>query len=306
MKNKGESKEKDKKPRGEKSQTMQFKVKQEAELMKFLVENLPHKNRNNIKTMLKKRQVIVNGTAISQFNHVLKPGNVVELSRRPADSALKMPGVVIVHEDEHVIVVNKNAGLLTIATDKEKRDTVYSMLSNYVKAQDRSNKIFIVHRLDRETSGLMLFAKSKEVKDLLQETWTETVGERTYLAVIDGKLDPPEGTHSSYLFESSVFIVYSSQDPERGQHAITNYSTLKTSDDFSLLKVNLETGRKNQIRVHMKDLGHPIIGDKKYGSTSNPIRRLGLHAWVLAFKHPVTGKKFRFETSIPGSFLKLF
>ena len=306
MKNKGEKKEKDKNPRREKPQTIQFKVKQEAELMKFLVENLPHKNRNNIKTMLKKRQVIVNGTAISQFNHVLKPGDVVELSRRPADSALKMPGVVIVHEDEHVIVVNKNAGLLTIATDKEKRDTVYSMLSGYVKAQDRSNKIFIVHRLDRETSGLMLFAKSREVKDLLQETWTETVDERTYLAVIDGKLDPPEGTHSSYLFESSVFIVYSSQDPERGQHAITNYSTIKTNDNFSLLKVNLETGRKNQIRVHMKDLGHPIIGDKKYGSTSNPIRRLGLHAWVLAFKHPVTGKKFRFETSIPGSFLKLF
>lgn len=306
MKNKGESKEKDKKPRGEKSQTMQFKVKQEAELMKFLVENLPHKNRNNIKTMLKKRQVIVNGTAISQFNHVLKPGNVVELSRRPADSALKMPGVVIVHEDEQVIVVNKNAGLLTIATDKEKRDTVYSMLSSYVKVQGRNNKIFIVHRLDRETSGLMLFAKSKEVKDLLQETWTETVGERTYLAVIDGQLDPPEGTHSSYLFESKAFIVYSSQDPERGQHAVTNYSTLKSNDEFSLLKVNLETGRKNQIRVHMKDLGHPIIGDKKYGSTSNPIRRLGLHAWVLAFTHPTTGKKFRFETSIPGSFLKLF
>ena len=115
-----------------------------------------------------------------------------------------------------------------------------------------------------------------------------------------------EGKHSSYLFESKAFIVYSSQDPTRGQHAVTNYSTVKSNEFLSLMKVNLETGRKNQIRVHMKDLGHPIIGDKKYGSTVNPIRRLGLHAWVLAFKHPVTGKKLRFETSIPGSFLKLF
>lgn len=306
MKNNKESGDKEKKPRGQKPQTTQFKVKQEAELMKFLIENLPHKNRNNIKTMLKKRQVVVNGTAISQFNHVLKPGDSIELSRRPAESALKMPGVVVVYEDEHVIVVNKNAGLLTIATDKEKRDTVYSMLSSYVKIQDKGNKIFIVHRLDRETSGLMLFAKSREVKEQLQETWTQTVAERTYLAVIEGQLDPAEGTHSSYLFESKAFIVYSSQDPERGQHAITNYSTIKANEFLSLLKVNLETGRKNQIRVHMKDLGHPIIGDKKYGSTMNPIRRLGLHAWVLEFKHPVIGKNLRFETSIPGSFLKLF
>lgn len=306
MKNKNESSDKNKTPRGKKPESIRFKVKQEAELMKFLIESLPHKNRNNIKTMLKKRQVVVNGTAISQFNHVLKPGDSIELSRRPAESAVKMPGVVIVHEDEHVIVVNKNAGLLTIATEKEKRDTVYSMLSSYVKSQDRGNKIFIVHRLDRETSGLMLFAKSKEIKDLIQETWTQTVAERTYLAVVEGQLDPPEGTHSSYLFESKAFIVYSSQNPEKGQHAITNYSTLKVNEALSLLKVNLETGRKNQIRVHMKDLGHPIIGDKKYGATMNPIRRLGLHAWVLAFNHPVTGKKLRFETSIPGSFLKLF
>jgi 23S rRNA pseudouridine1911/1915/1917 synthase len=306
MKNKKESSDKEKRPGRQKPETIRFKVKQEAELMKFLIESLPHKNRNNVKTMLKKRQVVVNGTAISQFNHVLKPGDSVELSRRPAESALKMPGVVIVYEDEHLLVVNKNAGLLTIATEKEKRDTVYSMLSSYVKTQDRSNKIFIVHRLDRETSGLMLFARSKEIKELLQETWTQTVAERTYLAVIDGQLDPPEGTHSSYLFESKAFIVYSSQDPERGQHAVTNYSTVKSNEAFSLLKVNLETGRKNQIRVHMKDLGHPIIGDKKYGSSSNPIKRLGLHAWVLSFKHPVTGKKLRFETSVPGSFLKLF
>ncbi len=309
MKEKKEKKETrgtEKRPKTGKPQNISFKVKEQEELMKFLIAQLPHKNRNNIKTMLKKRQVLVNGSAVTQFNHLLKPGQTVELSRKPGPAAAQMRGIVVVYEDKDLIVVNKNAGLLTIATDKEKRETVYSMLSNYVKEQHKSNKIFIVHRLDRETSGLMMFAKSKEMQELLQESWKQTVAERSYLAVIDGKLDPPEGTHTSYLFESSAFIVYSSQNPEKGQKAITHYSTLKSNDDYSLLKVNLETGRKNQIRVHLKDLEHPIVGDKKYGSTSNPIGRLGLHAWVLAFKHPITGKKVRFETSIPGSFLKLF
>lgn len=249
---------------------------------------------------------MVEGLAVSQFNHILKPGQTVELSRKPAPLARQMRGISIVYEDKDLIIVNKNAGLLTMATDNEKRDTVYSMLSNYVKEQHKTNKIFIVHRLDRETSGLMMFAKHEEMQGLLQESWKQTISERSYLAVIEGKLDPPQGTYTSYLFESKVFIVHSSQDPEKGQKAITNYSTLKSNDQYSLLKVNLETGRKNQIRVHLKDLGHPIVGDKKYGSTSNPIGRLGLHARVLAFNHPITGKKMRFETSVPGSFLKLF
>jgi len=297
---------KEKKPHREGPKALEFKVKETQELMKFLEANLPHKNRNNIKTMLKKKQVIVNGTAISQFNHVLQPGSVVSLSRRPGEALAGLKGIAVVYEDDDLIVINKNAGLLTIATDKEKRETVYSMLSTYLKSQDKSSKIFIVHRLDRETSGLMMFAKSKEMQELLQESWKQTIAERAYLAVIEGKMDPPQGTHSSYLFESKAFIVYSTKDPERGHYAITHYSTLKSNDEFSLLKVNLETGRKNQIRVHLKDLEHPIVGDKKYGSTSNPIGRLGLHAWVLAFRHPITNKMFRFETSIPGSFLKLF
>lgn len=302
MKEKKEKKEF--KPR--RPQNISFKVKEQDELMKFLVVQMPHKNRNNIKTMLKKRQVLVDGLAITQFNHLLKPGQTVELSRKPGEAARQMKGINVVYEDNDLIVVNKNAGLLTIATDKEKRETVFSMLSNYVKEQHKSNKIFVVHRLDRETSGLMMFAKSKEMKDLLQESWKQTIAERSYLAVIEGKLDPVEGTHTSYLFESSAFIVYSSQNPEKGQRAVTHYSTQKSNDAYSLLKVNLETGRKNQIRVHLKDLEHPIIGDKKYGSTCNPIGRLGLHAWVLAFNHPITGKKMRFETSVPSSFLKLF
>ena len=292
--------------RSKKTQTTTLVVKEQEELMKFLIIQLPHKNRNNIKTMLKKKQVLVEGKAVTQYNHLLKPGQEVTFGTSPLPQARKLHGVNIVFEDKDLIVVNKNAGLLTIATDKEKRNTVYSILSNYVKDEDKNNKIFIVHRLDRETSGLMMFARNEEMQELLQESWKQTIAERSYLAVIDGKLENPGGTVSSYLFESKVFIVYSSQDPEKGQKAITHYSTLKSNDDYSLLKVNLETGRKNQIRVHLQDLKHPIVGDKKYGSTSNPIGRLGLHAWVLAFTHPITNKKVRFETSIPSSFLKLF
>jgi len=292
--------------RSKKPKTITLVVKEQEELMKFLIAQLPHKNRNNIKTLLKKRQVLVDGKAIGQFNYLLKPGQTIALDQAPAPMATQMRGITVVHEDKDLIVVNKNAGLLTMATDKEKRATVYSILSNYVKDKHKDNKIFIVHRLDRETSGLMLFAKNEEMQELLQESWKETVEERSYLAVIDGKLDPPEGSYRSYLFESKVFKVHSTNDPEKGREAITHYSTLKTNDNYSLLKVNLETGRKNQIRVHLQELKHPIVGDKKYGSTSNPIGRLGLHAWVLAFKHPLNKKEMRFETSIPSSFLKLF
>lgn len=287
-------------------QLASFIVKKPEELMKFLIAQLPHKNRNNIKTMLKKREVLVAGSAVTQFNHMLMPGQKVEVNTSPAPRAIQMRGINVVYEDRDLIVINKNAGLLSMATDKEKRNTVYSMLSDYVKDEDKDNKIYIVHRLDRETSGLMMFAKNKEMQELLQESWKRTVMERSYLAVIDGRLDPPEGTVSSYLFESSVFIVYSSQNPEKGEKAITHYKTLKSNEQYSLLKMNLETGKKNQIRVHLQDLKHPIVGDKKYGSNSNPIGRLGLHAWVLAFTHPRTNEKLRFETSVPGSFLKLF
>lgn len=294
------------KPPGKKAQHTCFVVSEPEELMKFLVVQLPRKNRNNIKMLLKKRKVLVDGKAVGQFNYRLKPGQKVEISPAPVSGARRMPGVAIVYEDQDLIVVNKQAGLLSMATDKEKRQTVYSMLSSYVKEDNKENKIFIVHRLDRETSGLMMFARSREIQELLQESWKKTVSERSYLAVVSGRPDPPEGTVTSYLYESVALIVYSSQNPEKGQKAVTHYATLKSNESYALLQVNLETGRKNQIRVHMKDLGHPVIGDKKYGSDINPVRRLGLHAWVLAFSHPRTKEKMRFETAVPGSFLKLF
>lgn len=293
-------------PQSKKPRANVLEVREQEELMKFLIAQLPHKNRNNIKSLLKRRLVLVDGKAISQFNHLLKPGQKVTIESASAPIARQMRGVVVVHEDKDLIVVNKNAGLLTTATPKEKQDTVFSILSKYVKEKDQSSHLYVVHRLDRETSGLMVFAKNPEVQELMKESWMDSIESHSYLAVIDGKLDPQEGSHQSYLFQSKIFKMHSSQDPEKGELAVTHYSTLKSNELYSMLKVSMETVHKNQVRVHLQDLKHPIIGDKKYGSKSNPIGRLGLHAWVLAFKHPVTGKNLRFETSVPGSFLKLF
>ncbi|MCO5388226.1 MAG: RNA pseudouridine synthase [Desulfosporosinus sp.] len=163
-----------------------------------------------------------------------------------------------------------------------------------------------MHRLDRETSGVMMFAKSEKVQQLLQKAWKEAVLERTYVVVVEGMVTKEEGTITSWLTESKAFIMYSSRTPNDGQKAITHYRVLKKNKHYSLLEVELETGRKNQIRVHMKDIGHSVIGDKKYGATKHPIGRIGLHARVLAFKHPITGEVVRYETDIPKEFLNLF
>ncbi len=283
-----------------------FKVTEGKQLMAFLLENMPGKNRNNIKTLLNHKQVQVNGMVAGFYNYQLQPGDVVTIQSFKAPEAKEYPGMSIVYEDDHLVVIDKHAGMLSISTDGKRQMTVYSLLSSHVKKQHSLNKIFVVHRLDRETSGLMVFAKSLKVKDKLQENWQSTIVERTYLAIVEGKPEKPDGVIKSYLHENNALKVFSSQNPADGQEAITHYRTMKTSDQFTMLKVNLETGRKNQIRVHMQDIGHPIVGDVKYGSTIDPIERLGLHAWVLSFVHPITGKALRFESHIPRKFLRLF
>lgn len=292
--------------RGQNRQDVRLEVKEANELMKFLLQNLPGKSRDNIKSLLKENQVVVDGVAVRQFNHPLEVGQVVEVRTEKAPDSKAFKGITIVYEDAHLIVIDKHAGMLSVATDVDPSGlTAYQMLSHHVKLADPNGKIFIVHRLDRDTSGLMMFAKSEEVKHALQEDWQGAVSERTYAALVEGKPKEPKGTLQSYLFEGHNLKIYSSQDSSRGQLAITHYEVTKSNGQYSLLKVNLETGRKNQIRAHMEELGHPIVGDKKYGANGNPIARLGLHAWVLAFTHPVTGKEMRFETNIPRKFLRL-
>ncbi len=288
------------------SDLTQFKVTEETELLVFLLAKITSRSRNDVKALLRDRQIFVDGKPITQFNHPLKPEQVVEVKWRKAPEEAKYRGLNIVFEDQYLIVIEKQAGVLSIATEKQKDNTAYSILSSHVKKQDPRNRIFVVHRLDRETSGLMMFAKSEKIQKLLQESWNATIEERTYLAVVEGYVEKKQDTITSYLVESKALIVYSSKNPEVGQKAVTHYEVLKSNKNFSLLKVNLETGRKNQIRVHAKDMGHSVVGDEKYGAKTDPIKRLGLHAWVLAFKHPITGKDFRFETEMPTKFTGLF
>ncbi len=285
---------------------LRLEVAENTVLMKFLIANVPGKNRDNFKTLLNDGHISVDGEVVTWFNKPLNPGQQVTINWNKVRIRKEYKGIKIIYEDQHIIVIEKEAGILSISTEKEKELTAYSILSKHVKEESASNRIFVVHRLDRETSGIMIFAKSEEIQAKLQERWNDTIIERTYVAVVEGPIEEKKGTIISYLHESKALIVYSSQDPNSGQKAVTHFKVVKKNDKYSLLEVNLETGRKNQIRVHMQAIGHSVIGDKKYGAKTNPIKRLGLHAKVLTFTHPIDKKTLHFETEIPKVFLKLF
>jgi 23S rRNA pseudouridine1911/1915/1917 synthase len=282
-----------------------FEVMEEMILMQFLLQNLKQKSRDNIKSLLRNKKVFVDGKMVTQFNHPLRPSNQVVIKWDASYEGTINRDLNILYEDDHIIVIEKHAGLLSIATDREKERTAYSILSTHIKIQNPAGKIFVVHRLDRDTSGIMMFAKSEKVQSILQKDWKAAVKERIYIAVVEGKVVETEGTVSSYIYESKALVMHSTQNPEKGELAVTRFRTLKSNNDYSLLEVHLETGKKNQIRIHMQELGHSIAGDKKYGASGNPIGRLGLHASVLAFTHPVTGKPMRFESKVPAKFRRL-
>lgn len=271
-------------------------------LLDFLIASMPDRKRTGIKQFLAHNQVAVNGMPTRQFDTPLKQGDKVEVNLTREFRVFYNRRLKLVYEDEHILVVNKGYGLLSMGTDKIKEGTAYSILREYVKWHDPRNKIFIVHRLDRDTSGLMVFAKTVEAKEKLQHNWNNMVLERKYLAVVEGVVEPADGEVRSYLAENSRFEVYSTDNPEEGQLAVTRYRTLKSGGGYSLLEVSLDTGRKNQIRVHMKDLGHPIAGDRRYGAGSSPIHRMALHAQTLRFVHPVTRKEMSFATPVPVPF----
>ena len=192
-----------------------------------------------------------------------------------------------------------------MGTDTKKDGTAYSIMREYVKYNNPQAKVFIVHRLDRDTSGLMMLAKTVEAKDAMQHNWNNMVLNRKYVCVVEGAVEQAEGVIKSYLAENSQFEVYSTDDPKKGQLAVTRYKCLRATKNYSLMEVELDTGRKNQIRVHMKDIGHPIAGDRKYGAGHSPINRLALHAQTLRFVHPITHKEMNFSTSIPMRFRSL-
>jgi 23S rRNA pseudouridine1911/1915/1917 synthase len=282
-----------------------LKVTESSTLLDFLITYMPNKSRDNIKSLLRNKQIWVEDRIVSQFNHPLDRGQTVKVTASRSRMEKQFMEFTIIFEDNDLIVIDKAAGLLSIATKNEKRNTAYSMLSDYVKRQDPKNKIFVVHRLDRETSGLMVFARNENVKHLLQEKWNEAATEKSYVALVEGRPEKQEDTIVSYLYEDKVFRVHSSPNPGKGNKAVTHYSVIESKGNFSLLDVKIETGRKNQIRVHLQDIGQSIVGDKKYGAVSSPIRRLGLHAQKLAFIHPVSGEKLHFETKVPSAFSSL-
>jgi len=282
-----------------------YVVTEDSPLLEFLLKSMPQRKRTNVKEFLKHNSVMVNTLVTTQFDYQLKEGDEVRVNLTREFPVFYNRRLKIVFEDDDLIVVNKGYGLLSMGTDKVREGTAYSILREYLKWVDPRNKIFIVHRLDRDTSGLMMYAKNMEAKNTMQHNWNNMVIERKYLCVVEGYVEKNEGQIRSYLTENSCFEVYSTDNPEEGQLAVTRYKVIRRGKGRTMLEVSLDTGRKNQIRVHMKDLGHPIVGDRKYGAGSSPIHRLCLHAQTLRFVHPVTRKDMNFQTPVPSSFESL-
>ena len=283
----------------------EFPVNAPVKLMEHLSVSMPDRKRTFIKQLLSHNQVAVNGRPESQFDLELQPSDSVKVNFTHEFKVFNNRRLKIVYEDDDIIVVEKGYGLLSMGNDKKPDNTAYSILRDYVKWTNPLNKIFIVHRLDRDTSGLMMFAKSMEAKEKMQHNWNNMVLNRVYVAVVEGEPAEKEGMVKSYLVENSRYEVYSTDDPKKGQLAVTRYRTIQTNGKYSLLELELDTGRKNQIRVHMHDLGHPISGDTKYGAEKSPLHRLPLHAKTLRFIHPITRQIMDFSSRVPGGFMSI-
>ena len=273
-------------------------VKENEILIEFLKKMFSNLSKNSVKSLLHNEKVFVNGNMTTKYNYELNVGDVVEIREKVAKNR------DIIYEDKDIIVINKPSGLLTVATEKEKNKTAYHLVMEYLKKKNKNNRIFIIHRLDKDTSGIIMFAKNERAKHLYQDNWNDIVKKRCYYAVIDGKMENKEGTIKSYLKENGN-MVYSVKD-RSGKLAITEYKVLKERKNISLLDINLKTGRKNQIRVHMKENKTPILGDLKYGEKSKLINRLALHAYKLELINPVTKKLLIFEASMPNEIKTLF
>ena len=291
-----------------------FRVEAHGELMSFLLSKLGGMTRTSVKQLLSQRRVTVNAGIQTRHDTPVKPGDMVQINQGRGNVELRHPKLRVIYEDNALIVVEKKNGLLTVPYNpKSSEMTAYSILKDYVRKQSNRNTVHVVHRLDRETSGVLVFAKSAELQEYMRTYWKQLVTRRTYVALVEGHLEKKEGTITSWLTEDNqTAMVYSSDKDNGGQKAITNYKVLKATTigegdqemNISLVELNLETGRTNQIRVHMQSIGHPIIGDRKYGHGNeySPIDRLCLHARTLEFIHPMTEKKARFEAPLPKEF----
>ena len=283
----------------------EFKVYVETTLMDFLMYKMPDMPRTKIKSLLAHHQVAVGGVPVSQFNYPLVPEDVVTISKKSI-TRHERKDLPIIYEDEDIIAINKPSGLLSIASDKEKGRTAYRLISDYVAQFDKKNRIYVVHRLDEDTSGVLIFAKSNAVKEALQNHWQEIVETRAYYAIVEGKMEKSEDVLKDYLTENNLHLVYVTKDKQKGKLSITAYKTIAYKEPYSLLDVRLSSGRKNQIRVQLGHRGHYVVGDDKYGEPSDPIKRLGLHAYRLVLTNPLSGKRYELETPMPDVFKTLF
>ena len=278
-----------------------FNVQEETQLLPFLMEKMHGISRNRVKALLTNRVVLVDNKITTHPLVELRPGQVVQLDRSKHKMAFRSNDIGIVYEDPYLLIVDKRAGLLSMSNNT-RQETVQTVLNRYLEKGGGRNTSHLVHRLDRDTSGLMVYAKDVQTQQSLIRGWQELVTDRRYIALVSGEIEKKEGTVRSWLTEDKRFVIHSSPVDNGGQYAVTHYRVLESNGQYSLVELMLETGRKNQIRVHMADLGHPVVGDHKYGSEDDSIRRLGLHAYMLCFRHPVTGKFLRFETPVPESF----
>ena len=283
----------------------EYIVKKDSELLVYLIEELQF-SRNNAKSLLSHHLISIDGAPVSQFDFKLTKGDTLIISKKPIRKKARKD-LPIIFEDENIIAINKPFGLLSVASDKEKSSTAYRMVMDYVQAKDRHNRIYVVHRLDKETSGVLIFAKNENIKEKLQDNWNELVLKRGYYAVVEGKMEKEEMHIVNYLRMNALNLMYvSSFKDKKAQKCITDYKVIKSNDKYSLLDVNIFTGRKNQIRVTLGSLGHFVLGDDKYGEPENPINRLCLHAYELDIKNPINGKIYKLKASMPDEFNSLF
>ncbi len=281
----------------------EFKVYKETELMEFLIFKMPSTPKKTIKSILTHHQVAVGGVPVSQYNYKIYPEDIVTVSKNriaKRDSS----GLKVIYEDEDIIAIDKPSFLLTTATEKEKGRTAYRLVSSYME-EKHQGRIFVVHRLDEDTSGVLIFAKSHEVAKALQNNWQDIVTCRAYYAIVEGHMEKQEATLKNYLTQDSFQLIRVTDDKKKGKLAITDYKLVKENGPYSLLDVHLSSGRKNQIRVQLGHIGHYVIGDDKYGEPADPIKRLGLHAYQLTFTNPLSGKKYDLKSDMPASFKQL-
>lgn len=272
-------------------------------LMEFLASVMPDVKRNDVKKWLRYGHLTVDGSVSKAFDAPVLPGSIVELNVSRPFPVFHHPRIELVYEDDDVLVINKGYGMLSVGTNSHKREeNAYDIMRAYVKNVNPANKLWVVHRLDRHTTGLMMFAKSERAHDVLRHNWNNMILERLYVALLEGYLEEDSGYVKSRLTENSRFVVYSTDTPGEGKLAVTHYEVIGRGNGYTLAHFSLDTGRKNQIRVHAADMGHPIAGDRKYGATTSPINRLALHAQTLRFAHPVTKKDMNFESPVPREF----